>query len=111
MARESTKCFRQRDQPSYHRRVGIEAGFLQTTGTLCFAIPPGEVFRNTVNLFEIQPECLADIAECAFCAIGDNGGGKCSTLAAVFVIDVLNYFFAPFVFEVNVNVGRFITLL
>ena len=80
MARKTSQCFRQCDKSAYQRRVGIEAGFFQAAGALRFPVPPGEVFGNPVHLFEIQSECLADVAECALGAIGDDGSGECGAL-------------------------------
>ena len=40
----------------------------------------------------------------------DHGGAQTGTVAAVFLVDVLDHLFAPFMFEIYVDVGRLFTL-
>ena len=54
-----------------------------------------------------QAHGLADIAHRAAAAIADDGGADRGAVAAIGVVDPLDDFLAPFMFEVDVDVGRF----
>ena len=43
-------------------------------------------------------------------AIRDHFGGHAGPFAAIFFVDVLDYFLAAFVLEIDVDVGRFVPL-
>ena len=58
-----------------------------------------------------QSEHLADLADSAASAIADDGSGHAGMMAAVSVVDVLNHLLAAIVFEVDVDVRRFLALL
>ena len=57
-----------------------------------------------------QAEGLADLADRAAAAIGDDGGGDAGVVAAVFLVDVLDHLLAPLVLEIDVDVGRLVAL-
>ena len=53
-----------------------------------------------------KPEHLADFTNGASSAIADHGRGNAGTLAAIFLVDVLDDLFAPLVLEIDIDVGR-----
>src|SRR5205814_3055823 len=53
---------------------------------------------------------LADFANRAAAAITDDRGGEIGVITAVALVDVLNHLLAPFVFEIDIDVGRFLAL-
>ena len=53
-----------------------------------------------------QREGLADLAHRRAAAIADHGRRQAGALAAVFAVDVLDDLLAPFVLEIDVDVGR-----
>src|SRR5258706_10777137 len=71
-------------------------------------IPPLEIFSQTIDLFEREPERLADIAHGAARAISDERRRERRAVAAVFRINVLDDFLAPLVFEIDVDIGRLV---
>jgi len=99
------------EQALDHATVGIEADFAQALLAHLPRIPPGEILRQPIHLREIEPERLADIAHRALRPVADDGRGDGRTAAAVFAINILDDFFAPLVLEVDVDVGRLVTLL
>ncbi len=56
----------------------------------------------------VHPQGHAHIAQGAAWPVADDGGGQGGTLAAVFLVDVLNHFLAALVFKVHVDVGRLV---
>src|SRR5262245_59340041 len=52
-----------------------------------------------------QAEDLADFADGGATAVGNHGRGDARPLAAVSTIDVLDHLLAPFVLEIDVDVG------
>ena len=44
-------------------------------------------------------------------AVVDHGGAQAGAVAAVFLVDVLDHLFAPFMLEIDVDVGRLLALL
>jgi carbon monoxide dehydrogenase subunit G len=58
-----------------------------------------------------QPKALADLADRASAAVGDDGGRQPGPVAAVFGVDVLDHLLAALVLEIDVDVGRLVALL
>ncbi len=73
-------------------------------------VPPGDGGGQPVELIQGQPQGLADIPQRALAPVADHRGGQRCALAAVTAIDILDDFLAPLVFEIHVDVRRFITL-
>jgi hypothetical protein len=94
----------ERDEARDERIVGIEARFADARGIDPAPVPPREHAGEAVDLREVEPERLADVARGALRAVRDERGGECRALAAVFVVDVLHHFLAPLVLEVDVDV-------
>ena len=53
-----------------------------------------------------QAQRLADLADRAARAVADHSGGEPGSVAAVFLIDVLDHLLAPLMLEIDVDVGR-----
>src|SRR5690606_22121508 len=64
--------------------------------------PSGDVFGQTQN--------LADLADGAAGAEVDDGGGDAGAMAAIAFVDVLDDFLAPLMLEIDIDVGRFVTV-
>ena len=58
-----------------------------------------------------QPHRLADLANGRARAVMDHSRTQPRPVAAVFVIHILDDLFAPFMFEIHVDIGRLVTLL
>ena len=56
----------------------------------------------------VRPMARPDLADRALAAVVDHGGAEACAVAAVAFVDVLDHLLAPFVFEVDVDVGRFV---
>lgn len=91
-----------------HRRVGVEAGFLQARAQLLAAVEPLVALGEAIDALLVQAQRLADIAHCAARAVGGQCGGQCRAVGAVLVVDVLDDLLAPLVLEVHVDVGRLV---
>jgi hypothetical protein len=55
-----------------------------------------------------QAHGAAHLADGALAAVVDDGGAEARAVAAVALVDVLDHLFAPFVFEIDVDVGGFV---
>src|ERR687897_537823 len=58
-----------------------------------------------------QAHGLADVAHRTAAAIGDDGCGNAGAVAPVTRINVLDHFLAPFMLEIDIDVGRFLAFL
>src|SRR5688500_11605872 len=88
-------------QPLADRKaVGIEPRFDHSLAVTLAAIPPLVVLGDLIDALRIESERLADIPQNAARAIADDGCSQCRPIAPVFVVDVLNDFFAPLMLEV-----------
>src|SRR5271165_338650 len=54
-----------------------------------------------------QTQCFADVAYCTAAAIAYDGGAERGTMAAISMVDPLDHFLAPLVFEIHVYIGWF----
>src|SRR6516225_11282156 len=57
---------------------------------------------------DAETQGLADFADCRARAVADHRGGETRPVAAVFLVDVLDYLLAPLMLEIDIDVGRFI---
>ena len=58
-----------------------------------------------MDLPALQSECAAHVAQRAFRAIGDDDGGDSGAVAAVFIVNILDDFFALLMLEIDIDVG------
>jgi hypothetical protein len=110
VARKADQFVDQTDQQRDLPVFWIEAGFRQALGLDLAAVPPRHRFRQAVDLLKVEAERLADVAHGALWPVGDDGGGKCCALAAIFRVEVLDHFLAPLVLEIDVDIGRLVAL-
>src|SRR6266699_5073770 len=99
------------DRPLDYRARRIEPHLENALGKRAPVVPPGEVLRQPVDLFQIETERLADITQRALRPVGDEGGRDRGAVAAVLAVDVLDDLLAPVVLEVDVDIGRLMALL
>src|SRR5690606_28448609 len=94
-----------------HRIAGVEARlpYLRRGKLLAMRTPHrgGEGRGHVLG----QPQRLADLADGAARAIGDDGGGDAGAVAAVALVDVLDHLLAALVLEIDVDVGRLLPFL
>ncbi len=64
-----------------------------------------------IDPVERQSERLADIAHGGFWPVSNELGRHAGAVASVFLIDILNHFFATLMFEVDVDIGGFVAIL
>ena len=69
-----------------------------------------QVRREPIDAVGRQPQRLADVAHRRARTIADDLRGDAGTVAAVFLVDVLQHFLAPFVLEIDVDVRRLVAL-
>src|SRR5512146_604569 len=62
-----------------------------------------------VHLRGFETQRLADVAQGAPRAVGNYACRQRSARTSVFSVDVLDDFFAPLMFEIDVDVGRFVS--
>ena len=111
MARKAEDFLHQRGELRGDAAVAGNAGFLEAIHHLLAVVPPGHVLGQQVHEVVADAQRLADIADGAARAIGDERGGERGAVAAVALVDVLDHFLAPLVLEVHVDVRRLVALL
>ncbi len=62
-------------------------------------------FGDLIDHAGIDAQRLADIAQHAARPVADDDGGQGGAQPTVFIVDVLDHFFAPLVLEIDVDVG------
>ena len=110
VAREAHQLVGHRDEPNDRRIGGLEAGLANALVPHLAAVPPREHAGEPIDLREIEPERLADVAHRALRPVGDEGCRQRRAVAAVLGVDVLHHLLAPLVLEVDVDVGRLVAL-
>ena len=111
MPRKPDDLFQQPGKAFHQRTVCGKTHFTESLGNDIVAIPPGHGFSQRINLFFLKTQHFADITYRTAPSVADDCGGKCCAMTAVFVIDVLNNFFAAFVFKVDIDIWRFVAFL
>ena len=90
----------------------LDAGRCQTFGQRWYQhdvlVKPALLLGKGIDQRIVQPQGLADIPDRTFATIGHHHSGQCSAVVAVFLVDVLDDFLAPLMFEVHVDIGRLI---
>ena len=85
--------------------VGFRSGV-----AVAVELAPFHVLGQGIDPIEREAERLADVADGALGAVGDDDGRHAGPLAAVLVVEVLQHFLAPLVLEIDVDVGRLVPL-
>ena len=110
MAGKAEQLLHQREELSDHGAAGINTGAGETLDQIPLVVPPGQGFGEMFNERQLQTQCLADITDRAARPIGDDRGGKRGAVSAVPFVEVLDDFFTPFVFEVDIDIRWLETL-
>ena len=63
MARKAEQARHQLEELLHHRALGVEAGFRATPGQRLAPVPPRHRLRQPVDLRQIEPQRLADVAQ------------------------------------------------
>ena len=92
------------------RVVRVKPGAQQVVGHGALPIKPEMLFGKALNQHVGYAQRFTHIADGALGPVGDDGGGNCGPLAPVFLVDVLDDFFAPVVLKIHVNVRRLVAL-
>ena len=53
-----------------------------------------------------EPKSTSHVAHCRLCSIRNDIGNLCSMVATVTLVHVLNHFFTPTTFNININIWR-----
>jgi hypothetical protein len=73
-------------------------------------VEPVVVLGEFIDQPLVDADGLAHVAQRTARAIADDDGGDGGPFAAVFLVDVLDDFFAALVFEIDVDVGRLVAM-
>ena len=78
-----------------------------------YAVAPAAPYRFGQSGGDVfgEPQRFSHIADGAARAVMDDGGADRRPLAAIAPVDVLHHLFAPFVLEVDVDIGRLVAFL
>ena len=90
--------------------VQVEALLADALREAFGVVPPGGVAGQLVDLGEGKTQRLADVADGAARAVGDDGSGQRGALTSVLAVDVLDDFLAPLVLEIDIDVGRLVAV-
>ena len=111
MAGKSQDLRRERNEACDHGILGVETGGTDAIGIDALAIPPLHAAGELIDLREIEPQRLADVAQGAARSVANDGGRQRRPFAAILAVDILNHLLAPFVLEVHVDIGRLVAFL
>ncbi len=111
MAREPEDLHGERHEAPNPGVVRIKTRLADALRIDARAIPPLHVAREPIHFLEIKSQGLTHIAKSAARPIGDDGGREGRALTAIFPVNMLNDFFAPFMLEIHVDIRRLIALL
>ena len=106
-AHELAREIERQSQPSIGK---IEVELLDMAIFNAFLGPAPNLAGERRNQIFGQAERLADIAQCAFRAITDHGRAQSGMIAAVGLEHPLHDDLSPFVFKIDVDVGRLAAL-
>ena len=92
-------------------RVGGKPAFLEAAQQVLPAVPPLVGLGDAIDQGQVHAQCAPNVAQRAARPVADDDGGQRGAAPSVFLVDVLDDFFAPLVFEVDVDVRRFVAFL
>ena len=82
------------------RNAVVTAVYRYTNGAPCIYL-----FAPCILLPRCKTKRASHVAHCRLRSIGNDVGNLCSMMTTVSLIHVLNDFFAPATFNININVG------
>ena len=106
VARHADHLLSQRDHPLQMRIAHIHACFLNMLFRDLAAVTAPDRARERTGHIVGKPHHLAHFADRHAGAIVNHRRCETSTVAAIFLVDVLDHLFAPFVLEIDVDIGR-----
>ena len=89
----------------------LSDGLRQALGGDGLAIPPAVALGGCIDQDGVDAQGLASVSKGGPWSVPNDGSRQGRTVAAVLGVDVLDDLFAALVFKVDIDVGRFITLL
>ncbi len=106
MTRKTQYFAGEKHHPADGRIIGIEPRLRRVLFRKAVTVAaPLQRAKRDDHVFR-QAKDLGDVAERAAWAIGNDGGCEAGAFAAVFLVNVLDDFLAPLMFEIDVDVGR-----
>jgi hypothetical protein len=94
----------------YRRIEWIEPELAECVGCNCAVGPSMNAFGESIDHFEREAQYLADLTNSTTRSICHDLGSEGSTVAAVLRVNVLNDLLASFVFKIDVDIGRLLSL-
>src|SRR5262249_17787592 len=110
MTREGLDLCDERAQFSDPRIVDVDPRALECVGADRTAAHAPDRGGECPDRVLRQAEDLADFADGRATAVGDHGRADARALATITAIDVLDHLLAPFVLEIDVDVGRLVAV-
>ena len=105
MPRKTADLFHQLHQLLAQTLFGIQSKLAKLLLPADDTMAAVQVFNKMLQLHFINPQRLPNITDRAFQAVADHRCRQRCPLAAIFLIQILNNFFAPTALNVNINVG------
>ena len=107
VAREGEQLRRRSIAAVQYRLVRIEPRFDEALDRhLAAPAAPASCRRAAAVTSSLKAQRLADLAHCAARAVMDHRRGNARAPPRVAAIDILHHLLAPFVFEIDIDVGR-----
>src|ERR1051326_5563644 len=110
MTREGHDLVDQTHHPAHAGTVTVEPHAGEVLGRRSVGTRSPDASRKRAYRVFRQPERLADLADRRAGAIGNHGRSDAGALAPVALVDILDHLPAPFVLEIDVDVGRLATI-
>ena len=92
------------------RRFRIKPGFANMFGWWWSAAAAPVQRQKRTGDIAGQPHRFGDLAHSRTATIGDHRCRDAGAFTPVFLVNILDDFFAPLMFEININIGRLIAL-
>ena len=110
VARKADQLACERQPLAAHQGIGVEALLGQALGRDAVAVPPLLALGDGIDAVDVDAQRPPHVAQRRARPVADHHAGECGAVAAVLAVDVLDDFFAPLVFKIDVDVGRLVAL-
>ena len=108
MARKAGEFAGDLDRQGKPRLVRVEADASRRFRVERTGLPaPGRARQSRDGIFR-EAEDLADVADRRTRPVGDDARREAGVFAPIMAIDILHHLFAPFVLEIDIDVGRLV---
>ncbi|MNT28082.1 hypothetical protein D3C72_1637430 [compost metagenome] len=108
VARKVAQGLHQLYQLAHGQVIGLQASLLQRFAAQQFGVPLRMVAGQQVDLLRCKPQGLGHVTDRGFSPVADDHRRQACAVQAVFLVQVLDDFFAPRVFEIHVDIGRLV---